>query len=79
MKEVGKDEFDAFLASYPRQLVRDVYGAGEPPMVNYNDFTLGEWPESIVAYHFLYGPPVKENGVWKDSPPHGWKIKDDTP
>jgi hypothetical protein len=50
MKSVSKDEFSAFLKSYPRKLERDVYGACEPPMVTYNDFARApQWPDSIVA------------------------------
>ena len=46
-KKVTKEEFDAFIASYPNELDRDV----EPPLVNYNDFSSGKtWPDSIVAF-----------------------------
>lgn len=44
-----KAEFQAFLVAYPRPLVRDVFGAFEPPLLTYNDFTLGAWPDSVVA------------------------------
>lgn len=44
-----KDEFDAFVQSYPRPLTRDVETMGEPPKVSLNDFTLGDWPKSVVA------------------------------
>lgn len=48
-KQVTKDELDAFVAAYPRPLVKDVTGICEPPMLSYNDFTLGDWPASVVA------------------------------
>jgi hypothetical protein len=66
-KPCTKAEFDAFVAAYPRPLDRDVTGICEPPMVSYNDFTLGVWPESMVAaYHMGYR--------LKDAP-SGYRIK----
>ncbi len=49
MTKCTLDEFNAFVKAYPRKLVRDVNGTCEPPYVTYNDFTLGDWPKSIVA------------------------------
>jgi hypothetical protein len=50
MKSVEKDEFDKFISSYPKPLVRDIARMCEPPMLSYNDFSDGaQWPESIVA------------------------------
>jgi hypothetical protein len=64
MRNVTKVEFDAFVAAYPRPLVRDVFGAFEPPLVTYNDFNLApKWPESVVASHDLDG--------------NGWRINDE--
>lgn len=55
MKSVSKDEFAEFIKNYPRHLVRDVFGAGDPPAVSYNDFALANrWPHSIVASTLLY-------------------------
>lgn len=48
-RQVSKEELDAFVAAYPRPLVKDVTSICEPPMLSYNDFTLGNWPESVVA------------------------------
>lgn len=48
-KEVSKEEFEQYLRDYPRKLVKDYCGISEPPLVSYNDFTLGDFPESIVA------------------------------
>jgi hypothetical protein len=53
-RNVTKEEFDAWLAAYPRPLVRDVYAAGEPPLVTFNDFAVAPaWPQSAVASYFL--------------------------
>ncbi len=50
MRRVTKEEFDAFIATYPRHLVRDVTGICEPPLMTFNDFTIApKWPESVVA------------------------------
>lgn len=54
MKKVSKAEYLQFIEKYPRKLERDVYGVFEPPLVTYNDFTLGKWPISIVAKERLY-------------------------
>jgi hypothetical protein len=48
-KQVSKEEFQEFLAKYPRKLEHDCSGIPEPPVDTYNDFSLGVWPESIVA------------------------------
>jgi hypothetical protein len=49
-KKVEKDELDVFIKNYPNQLVKDVTGICDPPMLSYNDFSDGKvWPESIVA------------------------------
>ena len=59
----SKEEFDDFIAKYPRPLTRDVFGAGEPPVVTFNDFTIApKWPESVVASYFAedsVGPACK--------------------
>ena len=34
--------------------MRDVFGASEPPLITYNDFSLGVWPDSVVAWTFLW-------------------------
>jgi hypothetical protein len=56
-KSVDKKTFESFLKNYPRYLERDVTGIFEPPLVTYNDFTLGVWPESVVASHYLENDP----------------------
>lgn len=53
MKNVTKEEFEAFIKAfikaYPHPLRLDVAMMYEPPLLTYNDFALGNWPESIVA------------------------------
>lgn len=51
----SKEEFDAFIASYHRPLVHDVLRTVEPERIQYNDFTLGNWPDSVVALLILLG------------------------
>jgi len=52
-RDCSKKEMIAFIKDYPRQLERDVAGMFEPPLVTFNDFTLGNWPESVVAKYHL--------------------------
>ena len=54
MKKVNREEYIKFINEYPRELVRDVYAVFEPPLITYNDFTLGNWPDSIVAKEQMY-------------------------
>lgn len=60
-KQVTKQEFDEFIASYPRHLERDVYGICEPPAVSYNDCEIGWWSRSIVASTMLYSDNPKNS------------------
>lgn len=53
-KKVTKEEFEKFIKEYPRELKVDVCGIYEPPLISYNDFTLGRWAKSVVAYTYLY-------------------------
>lgn len=47
---VSAEEFEAFLAAYPRKLERNVTTICEPPDVNFNDFERAPyWPDSVVA------------------------------
>jgi hypothetical protein len=50
-----KAQFDEFLANYPRQLEHDVLAICQPERVQYNDFTLGSWPRSVVAEFSAWG------------------------
>lgn len=50
MKTVTKEEFEYFIKTYPNKLKTDVFAAGEPPCVTFNDFMRAPyWPDSVVA------------------------------
>jgi hypothetical protein len=49
-RKVTKEEYKAFIEAYPRPLERDITGICDPPLETYNDFTLGIWPDSSVAF-----------------------------
>jgi len=49
MKIVTKDEFFAFIESYPNKLETNVTFIGEPPCRTYNDYERGPWPQSIIG------------------------------
>lgn len=53
--EVTKEEFDKFIKEYPNELITSMYMIGEPPSLEYNDFSDGKvWPESVVASKMLH-------------------------
>ena len=56
--EVSEQEFRDYIKSYPRRLTPN----HNNPFTDeqYNDFTLGDWPESVVAFR-------------KPRHPEGWK------
>lgn len=56
-REVTEPELHEFVASYPRPLESDVTHICDPPLQTYNDWTLGDWGESIVARVVLDDPP----------------------
>lgn len=56
-KDVTKQEFDEFIASYPRHLERDVCGI----YVSYNDWEIGWWSRSVVANAMLYSDDPKNS------------------
>jgi hypothetical protein len=68
MKAVTREAFEQFIVSYPRPLERDVAKMCEPPVVTYNDFSLGQWPASIVARHTFEEPGSLV--------PSGWRVKE---
>lgn len=66
MKDVTKEEFDAFLEAYPRKLFFDAYAVCEPPFCSYNDFQLANrWPYSVVAEY---------SAAWRDDPAGKWRV-----
>lgn len=58
-KQVTKQEFDEFIASYPRHLERDVCGICDFPAVSYNDWEIGWWSRSVVASTMMYSDDPK--------------------
>lgn len=54
---VPEEEFNRYIKNYPRPLEKDYYMG----WYSWNDFTLGNWPESMVAMKSdgSYGEPVK--------------------
>lgn len=60
-KQVTKQEFDEFIASYPRHLECDVCNICEPPAVSYNDWEIGWWSRSVVASTMLYSDDPKNS------------------
>lgn len=74
------EEYKTFLENYPRPLERDVSGISDPPILQYNDFTLGIWPESVVAACYMDDRLAKDgeyrsvpfgDGIRKEK---GWRI-----
>lgn len=54
-KDVTKEQFEEFLKTVPNadKIETAVHRTYEPPLKSYNDFSLGNWPESIIAYVIL--------------------------
>lgn len=48
-EDVSKEAFELFIDSYPRPILVDTSAVADPPVVSYNDFSLGCWPNSVVA------------------------------
>lgn len=80
MKNVSHDVFYNFIDNYPRKLEIDVSFISEPPTKTWNDFTLGVWPESIIASCRIfddipYYTETEKNYVNKDKwLENGWTI-----
>lgn len=50
MKEVSKEEFEEFVANYPRLLEGYLFKPWTPPHYTYNDNELAsQWPAGMVA------------------------------
>jgi hypothetical protein len=75
-KEVTKHEFDAFLAAYPRGLEKDVLRICEPEQIQFNDFSLGDWPQSVVASYDAWGHTPDD--IWGPEPGR-WMVLIDAP
>ena len=51
-KKVTKEEFKKFIKIYFPKLEFNCYGAYDPPLITYNDFSNNKkWPDSVVAYY----------------------------
>lgn len=71
LTECTKEEHGAFIAAYPRPLIRDVLKTCVPEQLQHNDFSLGDWPDSVVATYDCYGHTP---GDIYGPDPGGWKI-----
>ena len=82
MKKVTKEEFNKFIDAYPGELEIDVSGISEPTTKSYNDFKLGNWPESVVAACSVFDDDPYYTDVIKDCAKVGnylqanWRIKE---
>ena len=55
MVKVSKEQFDAFLANYPRPLQKHLTTICDPEMLGFYDFSLGTDADSaLVAKQFLF-------------------------
>lgn len=51
-EKVSEEEFKSFICKYPNKLDVDCWGACEPPLISYNDFSIAtHFPNSIIAKH----------------------------
>ena len=78
-REVTEEEMLAHVKAWPRELERDVYRACDPPFVSYNDFTLGNWPESVVASYTDRWPMFAEKKIVGYKPPFNFQIHRELP
>jgi len=60
--EVTEVEFNAYIAAYPRPLMKDISMMCEPPMLTYGDRAIGVWPEFVVAKAQLYDGSAYHRG-----------------
>lgn len=75
-KSVTQAEHDAFIAAYPRPLKRGLLTICTPEILQHNDFTLGKWPESVVASYSTYGGDPTD--IWAPVPGN-WEILKEAP
>ena len=68
MNPVTREQFEQFIITYPRLLKCNVTAICEPPIVTFNDFSLGTWPKSVVARHSFTDLSGKI--------PSDWEVKD---
>lgn len=51
---VDEGAFKTYLNNYGENLAVDICGIYEPSLKTYNDFSLGKWPDSVVAKVDMY-------------------------
>lgn len=73
-KKVSKQEFDAFIASYPRQLERHLLRLTQPERLQFCDKSLGVWPEFVVADYATSGGNPAD--IWAQVPGN-WQVRSD--
>lgn len=73
-RSVSKEELENFVNSYPRDLETDLNRIVEPWLISFNDWTLGNWPESVVAM-YKSGDPPGTAPSWGWGPPSDFKIR----
>jgi hypothetical protein len=64
LSPVSKEQFEAWVASYPRPLKRSLFEGGDPPRAVYYDLSIGGGLDAIVALYTIdsvYGP----EGGWR--------------
>jgi hypothetical protein len=76
LRECTKEEHDAFIASYPRKLTRDLLTISQPEQLQHNDFTLGNWPASVVSSYETWGHTP---GDIYGKDPGNWRILEEVP
>ena len=50
---VSKEQFENFVANYPRHLYKSHHYICTPTLVSYDDFSLGCWPRCSVAWTWI--------------------------
>lgn len=70
---VSEDEYYDFLESYPREIERNVSSVCDPPVISYNDFKLGNFPDSIIASRCAYTED-KDDYFYVAPEDRWWKI-----
>lgn len=64
--ETDATNFKQFVDNYPKKLERYVSQIVDPPIVSYNDFSRGNYPDSVVA-HFSSSGGNPDN-IYDDTP-----------
>lgn len=65
--KVTEEEFKNFIDNYGSKLEVDTCHIFTPPLVTFNDFTKGVWPESVVA-HIIWNKNMKGDPSYDGEP-----------